>query len=50
MEGVSVRELRNNGGAVLDQVARGETVVVTREGTEVAELRHDLDAVLDQTL
>jgi len=36
---VSVRELRNNGGAILDQVARGEAMVVTRDGTEVAELR-----------
>lgn len=35
---VSVRELRNNGGAVLDKVARGEAVVVTRDGAEVAEL------------
>ncbi|SEQ43700.1 type II toxin-antitoxin system Phd/YefM family antitoxin [Microlunatus flavus] len=38
MVSVSVRELRNNGGAVLDQVARGESVVITRDGTEVAEL------------
>jgi prevent-host-death family protein len=36
---VSVRELRNNGGAVLDKVARGESLVVTRDGAEVAELR-----------
>jgi prevent-host-death family protein len=35
---VSVRELRNNGGAVLDKVARGEVVVVTRDGAEAAEL------------
>jgi prevent-host-death family protein len=39
MESISVRELRNNGGAVLDRVARGEALVVTRDGTEVAELR-----------
>ncbi len=39
MEAVSVRELRNQGGKVLDRVARGETLVVTRDGTEVAELR-----------
>jgi prevent-host-death family protein len=38
METVTVRELRNNGGAVLDRVARGEAVVVTRDGAEVAEL------------
>jgi prevent-host-death family protein len=39
MATVSVRELRNSGGAVLDRVARGEVLVVTRDGTEVAELR-----------
>lgn len=38
MDTVSVRELRNNGGAVLDKVARGESVIVTRDGAEVAEL------------
>jgi antitoxin (DNA-binding transcriptional repressor) of toxin-antitoxin stability system len=30
--------LRNNGGAVLDRVARGEELIVTRNGTTVAEL------------
>lgn len=39
MESVSVRELRNHGGEVLDRVARGEVLVVTRDGAEVAELR-----------
>jgi prevent-host-death family protein len=39
METVSVRELRNHGGEVLDRVARGAAVVVTRDGAEVAELR-----------
>lgn len=39
MESVTVRELRNHGGDVLDRVARGEALVVTRDGTEVAELR-----------
>jgi prevent-host-death family protein len=39
MKTVTVRELRNNGGAVLDRVARGEELVVTRDGIEVAELR-----------
>jgi antitoxin (DNA-binding transcriptional repressor) of toxin-antitoxin stability system len=34
-----VRELRNDGGSVLDRVARGERLVVTRDGTRVAELR-----------
>ena len=35
---VTVRELRNSGGAVLDRVALGESFVVTRDGTPVAEL------------
>lgn len=34
-----MRELRNHGGEVLDRVARGEVLVVTRDGAEVAELR-----------
>jgi prevent-host-death family protein len=36
---VTVRELRNNGGEVLDRVERGERVIVTRDGRPVAELR-----------
>ena len=39
MSTVSVRDLRNHGGDVLDRVAHGEHLVVTRDGTEVAELR-----------
>jgi prevent-host-death family protein len=39
MDSVSVRDLRNHGGDVLDRVARGEAVLVTRDGTPVAELR-----------
>ena len=39
MESVTVRELRNHGGDVLDRVARGEVLAVTRDGVEVAELR-----------
>lgn len=39
MHEVNVRELRNNGGRVLDRVARGESLTVTRDGTPVAELR-----------
>ncbi len=38
MGSVTVRELRNHGGEVLDRVARGESLVVTRDGAEVAEL------------
>ena len=36
---VTIRELRNRGGAVVDRVAAGERVVVTRDGKAVAELR-----------
>lgn len=35
---MTIRELRNHGGAVVDRVARGERLVVTRDGTPVAEL------------
>lgn len=36
---MSIRELRNHGGEVVDRVARGEHVTVTRRGKQVAELR-----------
>jgi prevent-host-death family protein len=36
---VSVRDLRNHGGQVIDRVVRGERVTVTRDGKPVAELR-----------
>jgi prevent-host-death family protein len=39
MSEVTVRELRNHGGEVIDRVAGGETVTVTRAGKRVAELR-----------
>jgi len=39
MAEVSIRELRNHGGAVVDRVAAGERVIVTRSGRPVAELR-----------
>jgi prevent-host-death family protein len=39
MQSVTVRELRNKGGEVLDRVARGERIIVTRDGRAVAELR-----------
>lgn len=35
---MSVLELRDLVGDVLDRVARGETVIVTRDGVEIAEL------------
>jgi len=39
MSEVSSRELRNHGGEVIDRVAGGEHVTVTRDGKPVAELR-----------
>jgi prevent-host-death family protein len=36
---VSIRDLRNHGGDVVDRVERGEHVTVTRSGRPVAELR-----------
>jgi prevent-host-death family protein len=39
MTEVTIRELRNHGGEVVDRVARGEHVTITRAGKPVAELR-----------
>jgi len=39
MADVSIRELRNHGGEVVDRAARGERITITRSGTPVAELR-----------
>jgi len=36
---VTIRELRNRGGAVIDRLGPGEVVIVTRDGEPVAELR-----------
>ncbi len=36
---VNIRELRNHGGDVVDRVAAGEHLTVTRSGKPVAELR-----------
>jgi len=39
MAEVTIRELRNQGGKVVDRVVAGERVTVTRDGKAVAELR-----------
>jgi prevent-host-death family protein len=39
MAEVTIRELRNHGGEVVDRVAQGEPVTITRAGQPVAELR-----------
>jgi len=36
---VTIRELRNHGGDVVDRVRAGEHLIVTRSGEPVAELR-----------
>jgi antitoxin (DNA-binding transcriptional repressor) of toxin-antitoxin stability system len=38
MSEVSIRELRNHGGEIVDRVASGETVTITRSGKPVAEM------------
>jgi prevent-host-death family protein len=39
MRTVTIRELRNAGGKVVDRVLAGESFLVTRSGRPVAELR-----------
>ncbi|HYP55330.1 MAG TPA: type II toxin-antitoxin system prevent-host-death family antitoxin [Solirubrobacterales bacterium] len=39
MGNVTIRELRNHGGEVVDRAARGEQITITRAGHPVAELR-----------
>jgi prevent-host-death family protein len=39
MAEVTIRDLRNQGGKVVDRVVAGERVTVTRDGKAVAELR-----------
>jgi prevent-host-death family protein len=39
MSEISIRDLRNHGGEVIDRVEAGERLTVTRDGRPVAELR-----------
>lgn len=39
MTTVTIRELRNRGGDVIERVLQGEQITVTRDGRPVAELR-----------
>ncbi|HEY8695232.1 MAG TPA: type II toxin-antitoxin system prevent-host-death family antitoxin [Chloroflexota bacterium] len=39
MATVTIRDLRNHGGDVLDRVGRGERITITRAGNPVAELQ-----------
>jgi len=38
MDEISIRELRNHGGDVVDRAARGEQLTITRSGKPVARL------------
>lgn len=38
MTDVSIRDLRNHGGEIVDRVGRGEQVTIVRSGKPVAEL------------
>ena len=38
MADVSIRDLRNHGGEIVDRAAAGERIVITRSGKPVAEL------------
>jgi len=39
MTNVSIRDLRNHGGEIVERVEHGEAVQITRDGRPVAELR-----------
>ena len=39
MSEISIRDLRNRGGDVVDRAAKGERLTITRSGKPVAELR-----------
>jgi antitoxin (DNA-binding transcriptional repressor) of toxin-antitoxin stability system len=39
MSEVSIRDLRNHGGEVVDRATHGEQITITRSGRAVAELR-----------
>jgi len=43
---VTIRDLRNHGGDVIDRVTGGERVTITRDGRPVAELRPYIAAKL----
>jgi len=53
MANVTIRELRNQGGEIVDRAAAGEQITITRSGRPVAELRAlraplTADAVLER--
>lgn len=46
MATVSIRDLRNHGGEVVERASRGEQLTITRAGKAVAELRPLVSAPL----
>ena len=46
MADVSIRDLRNRGGEVVDRASRGELITITKSGRRVAELRPLREAAL----
>jgi prevent-host-death family protein len=46
MANVSIRDLRNKGGEVVDRASRGEPITITKAGRPVAELRPVRQAAL----
>lgn len=50
MGNVSIRDLRNHGGDVVERVLGGESLTVTRSGKPVAELRPVREPGLDATV
>lgn len=51
MDTVTIRDLRNHGGEVVDRVLKGEVLVITRAGRPVAELKPlQRDAIDSATL
>ncbi len=51
MTKVTIRELRNKGGEVVERASRGEQITITRAGTPVASLRAlDMEALTADAL
>lgn len=51
MANVTIRELRNKGGEVVERASRGEQITITRAGKPVASLRPlDMNALTAEVL
>lgn len=49
MDEITIRDLRNRGGDVVDRVLAGESLTITRSGRPVAELRPVRKTAVDAT-